>query len=816
MAEQFPELYIIQAKEATNLLTNPSFETNTTSWTASGAGVSIARVATYQRRGVYSAEVTTASNVVSGMYASVSLTSGSVYAFSADVYDVSGQTFNIFFADTGGSTVGTATSWTGTGHWVRKSVTYTAASTTTYRVYITRSSVASTTKFYIDGCQAEAGTVSTYLDGDMNSFNPLRKDYYWNGTPHASTSYRSGKTRTGGTLVRVRDYAKILGIVGLGMPPVENNAIPVGASGSQYQNTRVNDREITINLRFRGDTTDAMYDNRHAISGAIKMDSVPYDEPVILRYRLDDVNGNQVSETVDLACLYAGGLEDNTTDPGSQIVSKAAVRFTAFIPLLQMDGENGTNFSSANTSLGTATVLYRDPGGTWTANRTGTTTTLPVYDAKFSPSGNLYAVTNTGGTLAGTATKCVAYWDGAIWNALGTGTFTAKTGTATPPSGPSSIAINAAGSIYIGGNFGTIGSTVINNVAHWNGSNFEAVGTGLGSAGASTFVYDMDYCSCGTLYACGNFPQKISYLSGTTWTQLGTTTATSFNGLEIIGTSLYVYSYYSGGTPSYKVEQYNGASFTDLSIGTSATMQVLGLWGFPSGELYASVYDSAATNQYTLQRYNGRSWKTIISSPNSGRVYGVHKYQKTMYMSGNFNAAAITVLTNSTPLPNDAFEYRNGALVPIDVNINTALLTRIVEFQSGALMVFGEFASAATSNVVTTYNNGSYRAYPRVSMTGPGQMHSIRNYTTGKQINFVNMVLQAGEKVLFDLRPGRIRFESSWRGNMMQYLAAGTDLDFFMIGGANKISVFMTGTDANSAVTAAWQPMYWSIDGVMW
>jgi arabinoxylan arabinofuranohydrolase len=73
----------------TNLVTNPSFETGTTSWTASGG--SIARTTTQQYHGAYSLAITpTAATTDGARYDTVSLTSGTTYAYSAKVRGVAG------------------------------------------------------------------------------------------------------------------------------------------------------------------------------------------------------------------------------------------------------------------------------------------------------------------------------------------------------------------------------------------------------------------------------------------------------------------------------------------------------------------------------------------------------------------------------------------------------------------------------------------------------------------------------------------------------------------------------------------------------
>src|SRR3990172_2039500 len=78
-------LSVIIPIERTNLILNPSFETNATGYTAVDGAI-LTRTTEDQRRGAYSLKVKPGLSSVSGLYyTSSSLTSGNTYAFSLDV-----------------------------------------------------------------------------------------------------------------------------------------------------------------------------------------------------------------------------------------------------------------------------------------------------------------------------------------------------------------------------------------------------------------------------------------------------------------------------------------------------------------------------------------------------------------------------------------------------------------------------------------------------------------------------------------------------------------------------------------------------------
>jgi len=63
-----------------------------------------------------------------------------------------------------------------------------------------------------------------------------------------------------------------------------------------------------------------------------------------------------------------------------------------------------------------------------------------------------------------------------------------------------------------------------------------------------------------------------------------------------------------------------------------------------------------------------------------------------------------------------------------------------------------------------------------------------------------------------DLRQARFKFTSSWRGNLSGYIANGSNLDWFLQGGANNVSLLMLGDTAASSAFLRWQDLHQSID----
>ena len=177
----------------TNLVTNPSFETNTTGWTAFSA--SVARTTSQYYSGT-ACLIVTPSASSGGTLSSLFTTSASgPYTASAWVKGSAGDTIKIdlYERTTGGaSLVGTSFSTiTLDGSWQRISVSRTFGSTgvtANFAIYNT----SSTALFFVDAAMLElSGTARPYFDGSTGTTGDILVNT-WTGSAHASTSTQLG------------------------------------------------------------------------------------------------------------------------------------------------------------------------------------------------------------------------------------------------------------------------------------------------------------------------------------------------------------------------------------------------------------------------------------------------------------------------------------------------------------------------------------------------------------------------------------------------------------------------------------------------
>lgn len=788
---------VIMPAAGTNLVTNPSLETATTDWTASGYGASIAQLSTYQKYGLYSLAVTPGAGTDNGVYyGTVSLTSGTTYTASCWVKGANGIPYKIWFANTSGTLKGTATTFTGTGAWQRVEVSWACDATTTYRVYITKNNSADTTLIYCDGLQVEAASAATtYMDGTLDGCE-------WSGTPHASTATRDGESRKGGAIINLSTYdVNVLAEMGVGAPAGRHNVQEQAfLDGGKFQGRKVLPRTIDIICQLKGTNYAGLYSLRKDLWDVIKPDRVEGDQAFILRY-----TGANSGVAVDIQAVYDSGLEMGNPE---MYLEEFTLRCIAYDPWWREQG-NEAKALGTSQNVASSDYLLAKIDGVW--GLVGTSVNGEVYAFAKGPNGEIY-VGGAFTTAGGTTVNRIAKWHGGAWSAMGE----------TPGANGDvrAIVVAANGDVYIGGSFTTAGGTTVNRVAKWNGSAWSA----LGVTGVSATVYALAFDSQGNLYAGGEFStaagttvNNVAKWNGTAWSALGGTPGTNdwVYGLAVdLNDDLWVGGEFTqaGGAAAKAVAVWNGSAWSEPGGGFTGGVWVYDMLMSPNGVIYA-VGDSPCL----ASKWTGNAWKQIGATATGVPLcidYGSETGQ--IIVAGDFSdmggnsAADVVALWNGytwTHLP---------VILPGTVgtyDINDVLI-------DGDDIYIGSDDTGTTVTAVTTSvtNSGTRTAYPVIKIKRAvgtsAVVEYLENVTTGKKLYF-NYALLDGETLTIDLRPEKRTIESSFFGTAWRALLRGSDFsEFCLLPGSNTISVFVNPTGAPT-VTAwmEWETTHWGAEG---
>lgn len=777
----------------TNLITNPSFELGTTGWAALG-GAAISRVTTQQYAGGASLEITT--SVGSGGYASVTLTAATTYAISCRVKGAAGKRVALQLRDASGNTT-LAETWTVcSGRWQRLELFYTPPTTTTYLIVAADKLAGST--FWLDAVQLESCAdgileATTYIDGDQLGLtaNEVPPAYYWNGSPHASTSVRSGRTRAGGRMIRFASLGLLLSaVIGLGLPPPQNVGVSYALlDGGQDDYTRTPERQFTIMARASAGDVATLRATRAALAAALDRDSSALQQQLrMLVWR--ETCGAVTSELARLDCKYVSGLAGNeTAAPGEDL----PLTFVQYLPYMLDDGEQAASLSSQTLLLNANGALLRRPNGSWSALGTGASGGA-VFAATQGNDGRIYiggAFTSFGG-LANT--RGIVAFDPTTntLSALGTG---ATTGSVL------GLAVAPNGDIWAVGPFTDMGGVVgASDVARWDGSAWHTVGVPTVVAGA--FPIQVTFGNDGSFYYCtGSLVRKWD---GAAWSTIGT----AGGGLGVLnaqrapnGDIIVIGPFLSmSGTPAQYFARWDGSAWHALN-GTPPGIPLTIAFD-AAGILYAGG-SGASSN---LWSYNGTAWTEIGAIGTGGTTLwsiAALANARGLYVAGTFVSA------NGVSLP-ERFGFWNGsALVGADADLpGTPTIYAVSALRDGSVLLGYTTSGAATVAATTTVTNtvpgdvGAGRVYPTIVFSGPStgaaRLYQLVNVTTGRALYF-DLTLNAGESAVLTLNPRQLAFVSSWRGDIMGSILSGSnEADFFVQPGPNVFSLFA----ADSSITA--------------
>ena len=226
------------------------------------------------------------------------------------------------------------------------------------------------------------------------------------------------------------------------------------------------------------------------------------------------------------------------------------------------------------------------------------------------------------------AAPCLARWNDAAqtWSAVGD----ALTHQGDTPS-LRAIAISDGGDVYVGGIFDQAGDLTVNHIARWDGSQWHALGSGVG--GLLVPRVNAIAISGSDVYVGGWFTTpaaNIAHWNGATWSELGPGTVGTGGGspyvsaIAISGSNIYVSGAFDtvmdagGSRPAGHVAVWSGSLWNTMAGGMQG--------GFAVGELAVGQDGVYAGGNFTLltegntpanrvARWDGSHWHAVGGTP---------------------------------------------------------------------------------------------------------------------------------------------------------------------------------------------------------
>jgi hypothetical protein len=240
-------------------------------------------------------------------------------------------------------------------------------------------------------------------------------------------------------------------------------------------------------------------------------------------------------------------------------------------------------------------------------------------------SGTVNAIATSGGnvyvggtfTIAGGVTaNRIAMWNGSSWSSLGSGSANGTSGTVLE------IAVNGS-DVYVGGTFVNAGGLVVNGIAKWNGANWSGLGSGATGTSAGE-VRGLAFGNDGKLYCCGRFTNisgvvasSIARWDGTKWEALGSgffadSAVVRGSGFAIRGDDVYAIGTFAGAglTESSGIARWNETmDFTPPFTLNFSRTQLL------PGNIFKSRINSSERATYLIE-YSGdfKTWTPLMTN----------------------------------------------------------------------------------------------------------------------------------------------------------------------------------------------------------
>lgn len=351
-------------------------------------------------------------------------------------------------------------------------------------------------------------------------------------------------------------------------------------------------------------------------------------------------------------------------------------------------------------------------------------------------------------TAGGIPANYIARWNGTGWSALGGGL--AAPGYIAP--GVKAIAVSGF-NVYAGGTFdsasGFSGWLSSRNIAVWNGSFWNALGTGISGVSVNAIAPNGSDVYVGGEFstASGAPGNNVALWNGTTWSALGSGTNSEVRSLAYGGGRLYAGGNFTsaGGTAAYRVGFWNGSSWSGMGlIGPNPAVRAIAL---RNNDLYvAGTFDKTGTLPTPrISRWNGNYWSTLGTGlgGNHANALAISPDGRTLHVGGWFVYAggkampylAIANVLNPSPTPIQAWRmqhfgsYENTGLAANEEDYDKDGMSNLMEW------IFGTDPKTPSPSPLVLARDGS-----NLSLRHPRNLHAA-NPWAAMQVEFSDTLL---------------------------------------------------------------------------
>lgn len=322
-------------------------------------------------------------------------------------------------------------------------------------------------------------------------------------------------------------------------------------------------------------------------------------------------------------------------------------------------------------------------------------------------------------TAGGVSAINIAKWENGAWSSLGNGLYEPF------GAGVRAMAIDTSGHLYAGGYITFSGSTPMNNICKWDGSQWLPVGDGLDG-----IVYDIIIGNDNYLYAGGSFNtsggnpiSKVAKWDGTAWSSLD-----YFPGGTAYDLTIDQEGNLLGG--SNMVYKWNGVVWTEIG---DLLGQITCITTDASDNIYAGGYFQSTNGSYSdVAKWNGLSWEPWGSDflPVDGLTISKIEYDGGVnaYVGGYFTSVnGITVNSIARyELPPLTDVSATAILTPTQTCLGTSETIKIrvkntgnqsLNFANDTLTVTATISGALTDTLTTTVTSGTLASGATLDVT---------------------------------------------------------------------------------------------------